>query len=107
MTFDPTKPCTTRDGCAVVIYCTDAPGIFPIHGRIDGGACPSCWGSDGRRYPGEEREFDLINVPPPKRVIYRNFYGLGSAYTSRAEADAAAAPGRIACVRIEEGQFDE
>lgn len=32
----------TRDGRDVVIYCTDAPGDWPIHGRINGDRMPEC-----------------------------------------------------------------
>ena len=108
--FDPTKPCTTRDGRAVVIYCTDAPGLWPIHGRIQDHSEPRSWHANGRYWSAGETCFDLINVPQPKRVWYFNVYedkcAIGG-YLTRASADKLAAPGRIACVRVEEGQYDE
>ena len=57
----------TRDGRDVVIYCTDAPGAFPIHGRLN-----DIWRVVSWEYSGKCRNtlmgngsFDLINRPIP------------------------------------------
>ncbi len=111
MSIDWTKPVQTRDGRKVVIYCTDAPGDFPVHGRIDGMEDPDTWRLDGAFICGASSSLDLINAPEPKRVAWVNLYPdqYGGAYKTKAEADEFCAHNRIACVRVEwsPGQFDE
>ena len=117
--LDLTKPMQTRDGRAVVIYCTDVvPGDYPIHGRIVGEPVPRSWKRDGHYTRCEAQEGDLINVPEPEREVttWLNVYEaegapFACAYDSRREADRRASSRRIACVRsvikYRPGQFDE
>ncbi len=113
MSIDFTKPVQTRDGRKVVIYCTDAPVAYPVHGRVDGLEEPGTWTRDGRFIIDSENidPLDLINAPEPKRVSWVNLYPdqHGDAYKTKAEADEFCAHNRIACVRVEwsPGQFDE
>lgn len=78
MTFDPTKPCRTRDGRAVRILATDARSIQPIVALVEaypGDEVPSGnqtesveqFYEDGRfaylNQPGDEDSgWDLVNV---------------------------------------------
>lgn len=55
----------TRDGRDVEIYCTDAPGIWPIHGRINGSGAPLAWNICGRFRLDCSSAVDLINRPAP------------------------------------------
>lgn len=57
----------TRDERNVVIYCTDAPGDRPIHGRIEAASLPSAWDANGKfLWPDKEQSpGDLINRPAP------------------------------------------
>lgn len=73
--FDPTKLYLTRDGHKVGIYCTDAPGPFPIQGRIlyKNRHRLREWTEKGMINPYVESHDDIINIPepPPKpRVWY-------------------------------------
>lgn len=67
-TFDPSKPCQTRDGKKVEIRFTDGPGIYPIVGYIIdesplGGV--EEWALDGLYSIGDPyHPRDLINIPP-------------------------------------------
>jgi len=66
-TFDPTKPVQTRDGREVVIYTTNAPGAYPIHGRINyanSGSLAASWTIRGQfRTSLENFPGDLVNIP--------------------------------------------
>lgn len=63
----------TRDGRDVVIYCTDAPGLCPIHGRVDGICRSLSWIKNGKvQYLSEDTDYfsddpalDLVNRPVP------------------------------------------
>lgn len=55
----------TRDERYVVIYCTDAPGNSPIHGRINGVSAAITWNIHGRFRVDRLPELDLINRPAP------------------------------------------
>lgn len=61
--LDFTKPVQTRDGRKVVIYTTEAPGTWPVHGRIEGTMEPWCWGRTGT-FGIAPSPCDLINTPP-------------------------------------------
>lgn len=65
-TFDPTKPCRTRDGREVRILCTDAPGERPIIGYMilnDGQIAVNTWLSGGHFMKfGQLVGIDLINT---------------------------------------------
>ena len=62
-----------RDGRKVVIYCTDAPGKFPIHGRITNEYCPFAWNIDGLCSNGRY-SMALIPAPPEPITVYVNVY---------------------------------
>ena len=112
--LDLTKPVQTKDGRPVRILCTDREGTdWPVVGLVTCGdeEYHMYWMSNGN--PKWNTEDKLVNVPPPKQVLYFNMYkdGTRGAYKTRDSADKASAylTGRIACVRVEfsEGQFDE
>jgi hypothetical protein len=48
--WEPGEQYCLREVGSAVIYCTDAPGPFPIHGRFLDiqGQTPSAWGRNGR-----------------------------------------------------------
>lgn len=48
MKIDINKQYQTRDGRAVTLYCTDAPGLLPVHGRIEGKKAAVSWDAQGR-----------------------------------------------------------
>ena len=102
--FDPKKPCQTRDGRKVIIYCTDAPGDCPIHGRIEGQSRPDCWRITGIFAPESlEMISDLVNIPE-KIIRWINVYNKSGeflSYKSKAEADYAAGSRRTACIKVE------
>lgn len=99
----------TRDGRKVVIYCTDAPGDFPVHGRVDQHKHPLSWSLDGSpscAYFG----FELYQSTKRGRVegwvnVYSN--GLSDMWPTRDAADRYTFA-RIACVKVsieyEEGE---
>ena len=67
MTFDPTKPVQTRDGCKARIICTDKGGDYPIVALV-----PSTNGKDriitfnkqGKNTTGlSQTKYDLVNIP--------------------------------------------
>lgn len=106
---------TTRDGRMVVIYRTDAPGHFCIHGVVmhgDGGWTPATWTSNGSLSPGCTRGLDLVQPEPPRFRHERwvNVWregGIGDFFDTKQEADEWALrpdgisdPDRIACIRI-------
>lgn len=101
--LDGSRPVTTRDGLEVVLYCVDAPGPYPVHGRVEGVHLPSSWGLHGTVQPGGHPHNNLIQ--PPRRFKYErwvNVYedGWTPMSDTRAGADLAATPKRIACVKI-------
>lgn len=58
----------TRDGRDVVVYCTDAPGPYPIHGRVEGLIASVSWNETGISFYGVggiEGIGNLINRPAP------------------------------------------
>lgn len=71
------KPCPWKagewapahGGGRALIYCTDAPGNFPIHGRMDGEDEPTKWQGDGL-CPDRGSDFDLLPPPRVERVVY-------------------------------------
>lgn len=67
MSIDFTKPVQTRDGRKVTIYRTDAPGVYRVHGHIEGNIFPTAWTQEGHDSGTSDR--DLINVPEPKRTV--------------------------------------
>lgn len=65
--LDGTKPVTTRDGRKVTLYCIDAPGEYPVHGRIEDWL-PDAWRFDGANGSDCPATFDLIQ-PKVKHTI--------------------------------------
>jgi hypothetical protein len=67
MSFDPTKPVQTRDGCKARIICTDVIGKYPIIALItnkDGIYETShSFTAEGKIYLNETHPFDLVNIP--------------------------------------------
>lgn len=55
----------TRNERDVVIYCTDAPGAYPIHGRISDGFLARSWDIEGRSSAVGVDDDDLINRAAP------------------------------------------
>ena len=99
----------TRDGREARIYAIDGRGGYPLHGAVldSGGWNAATWDRAGRLIDNEKNDLDLM---PPKRVWYVNVYrrpeeSIG--HTTREDADMYARDDRVACVRVEEGQFDE
>lgn len=104
---------TTRDGRAVRILCTDAPGDCPpapVVGLINGDQTAYHWQSNGQwaSYP---TDYDLVEFKEEKRgwinvyprdmdhpTILATAQGV---YASKRSADVCANPDRIACIAIE------
>lgn len=119
-TLDLTKPLRTRDGLGTVtIYCTDAPGDYPIHGRVQHPmnnpkkTFAENWDIEGHHYA--DSCFDLANLPEPLEVwvnIYEKNGSLvgGCGHQTRMIANANAGPNRIGCVLVlidNHRRFDE
>ena len=104
--LDGTRPVTTRDGKKVTLYCVDAPGEEPIHGRFEGSDGPTSWFKGGKYFCMGENNLDLIQPPPAPKPFKRKFWvniypdcAVG-AYDTKELANAWAEPARIACVRV-------
>lgn len=110
--LDGSRPVTTRDGRKVVLYCVDAPGEWPVHGRVEGAYRPSSWGLNGCVFCGSHSSRDLIQ--PSRGFKYErwmNVYSdpaLGGHYMTKEDADRRSGTARIACVKVivegEEGE---
>jgi hypothetical protein len=85
--FEPGKIYKTRGGEDALIYCVDAPGNFPVHGRV--GAFLLQWAKDGNYWAKEPRghhSHDLI-APAPKcisRTVWVNVYENGTVFCETA-----------------------
>ena len=66
----------TRDGREALIYCTDAPEPWPIHGRIDGRPGSQCWGSGGAFNANALQSLGDLLPPAPPRVRERVYVNL-------------------------------
>lgn len=107
MTFDPTKPVQTRDGCPARVLCTDRRTsseypIIALYNAVNGDEVIESYTPEGfvgyRQHPCS---CDLVNVPE-KRTVFINVFSCGvSAYSSRAAADRASTSYRICCVETE------
>lgn len=109
--IDWTKPVRTKDGRAVRVVCTDAPGSHPIIGIVEGVREPFCWEVTGVYEEGVELGIELENVPQRiQREYWVNVYqnGLGTAYETKYAAGEARGTQCLACVKItidcEEGE---
>jgi hypothetical protein len=107
--IDINKKYRTRDGREVRIYATDGRAMYPIHGAIlqQHGWQQSCWAVDGLHSISSSGNHsgDIIEVRPRhKRTVWMNVYGSGivpEVWSSKENADRAAACGRIACIKVE------
>ena len=111
--IDWTKPVQTRDGRKVMIYCTNAPGMYPVHGRIEGERRASSWTLDGAVIEGSRGPCDLVNVPPKMLKVdcWINVYpDKVQIHVSRFGANNNAPESRLACIHVvrevEEGTFE-
>ena len=109
--IDWTKPVRTKDGRAVRVVCTDAPGSHPIIGIVEGVREPFCWEVTGVYKEGLELGIELENAPQRiQREYWANIYsdGAGGLFETKKDADRVAGTERIACVPIpidcEEGE---
>ncbi len=75
MTFDPTKPCTTRDGREVRLFSERMKNGDLVGAVTEKDGCEVCktWEPDGRTWAGLKMSSDLINIPE-KRTVWVNFY---------------------------------
>ena len=111
--IDINKKYRTRDGREVRIYATDGDGDPSTHGAIKDYYrwSAAVWKNDGKwlwsasSFGEPSQSLDLIEVPPRhKRTVWMNVYGSGivpEVWSSKENADRAAACGRIACIKVE------
>lgn len=120
--LDLTKPVQTRNGRPVRILATDAKGGQSVAGLVtDRGGYETAYlwsahghhfGNDADNGPRVTDDFDLVNVPEPKKTgtMWLNVYPNvpSAAHSSRPAADLNATHSRLACIRVDwaEGQFD-
>jgi hypothetical protein len=98
--IDINKKYRTRDGREVRIYATDGVEGEKVHGSVKRsyGWCAETWPINGLH--SVDSSLDLFEVcPRHKRTVWLNVYGSGivpEAWSSKENADRAAACGRIA-----------
>jgi hypothetical protein len=75
MKFEAGKTYKTRGGEEAFIYCVDAPGACPIHGRIRNEMLR--WTESGNMIASHKHSYDLIAPEPERisRIAYVNDYG--------------------------------
>ena len=112
MTFDPSKPCKTKDGRFVEIITTDGREPYPIVGYVEDTLIPWLWYRTGKRSDLSPEDHDLINIPEPKLSgeVWVNFYLVTPptspatidwrTYSTREMADRCSGPNRIACIHV-------
>lgn len=101
MKFEPGKTYPTRSGEEALIYAVDAPGSFPIHGRL--GDYAVMWMADGRVANGVECPQDIAPPAPERvsRIVYANVWPKGvDVYRSEGAARLHANPGIAEPLRI-------
>lgn len=105
MTFDPSKPCQTRDGRPVEIITTKGRGPKPIIGYIGNNERTESWDSNGNaqiKWGIVQTQSDLINVPEPKSSgkvwvnVYKNKEA--TAWSTKEMANEYEGNYRIACI---------
>lgn len=112
------KTWTTRDGRKVVIYCTDAPGEYQIHGRIvdEDDEPPVSWTAAGRLLDGCSARLDRDLISPRKTIkvdFWVNVYpdNCPCTHLTKESADKESYSKRIACkhivLEVTEGEFDQ
>lgn len=100
MTFEAQR---MRNGELATIYCRDAPGEWPIHGRDKKGMARS-WRADGRwRDDGTDHHFDLM--PSEPKVLWQRWdniypHGRGGFYASLLQAVRARRRNCLSTIRI-------
>ena len=97
--FKPGQTYKTRGGREALIYCNDAPGDYPVHGRIDTGVVT--WTGSGCSSIGfAYSSSDLIPPAPPRirEMGWCNLWRDGSISFYRSQADAEYAAGAY-CIR--------
>lgn len=96
MKFEPNKTYKTRSGEEAFIYCVDAPGACPIHGRI--GNDMIRWTESGNMISTHKHPYDLISPEPWRisRIVYVNDYKEGIVSHNTEESARSAACGRPA-----------
>jgi len=105
MSFDPSKPCKTKDGREARIICVDAEGPEPIVALVKshiGDEYIERYTPEGRVQPNSSNH-DLINIPETRWVnIYEEY--AGKVCNSRAQADDICdVDGRTACLQFQDG----
>ena len=110
--LDGSRPVTTRDGRKVTLYCIDAPGHWPVHGRVENHDSPCGWTHEGYFFSSAAGiSLDLIQLP--RRFKYEreaNVTREGGLflYSTKEDASRLALSSRIACIKIvvegEEGE---
>lgn len=117
--LDLTKQLRTRDGEGrVTIYCADAPGVKPVHGRVDyacGSSVLLSWHLDGSFSASGPMSNDLINEPESTvrwvniHEDERGILSLDGLFKSKDQADALCYHDqRIGRIRIDNyRRFDE
>lgn len=117
--LDLTKPLRTSDGEGrVTIYCVDAPGVKPVHGRVDyacGSSVLLSWHLDGSFSASGPMNNDLINEPESTvrwvniHEDERGILSLDGLFKSKDQADALCYHDqRIGRIRIDNyRRFDE
>lgn len=105
--WQPGQEYPLRDGGAAHIYCTDAPGEYPIHGRINSDWYPVAWDVDGRVDHGENNPHDLL-PPRAERVAYLYRGRYGDTFASSCPPDkASAAHTCVGSAIVREGEFHD
>jgi hypothetical protein len=105
MAIDISRVKRTRGGAEVRIYATDGEGLYPIHGAFFNGDwwVMQTWTSDGVVRCGPESDYDLVEEPRTMELdLWVNVYrdGTTSTWRRKGDADAAALPGRFACINV-------
>lgn len=107
MTFNPEKPCTTRDEDVVVILSTEMWGKKSIAAMIGKGDRQKLYRyfGNGQYFIGRKSRRDLINIP---NELFVNIYDVDHLHAefhySRDSADECATDQRIACLPFTKGQ---
>lgn len=115
--IDITKTYKTRDGMEVNLLMVDGGGEYPVVGAINFGSNgwnAHEWDDNGRFIgPCKTHGNDLIEAKHD-RFVWVNIYPCTVGYCdypTRTDADSMAAPGRVACIKLNltelEGRFDD
>ncbi|HMD53823.1 MAG TPA: hypothetical protein VKJ65_04655 [Phycisphaerae bacterium] len=100
MKFEAGKTYKTRGGEEAFIYCVDAPGALPIHGRI--GAALYSWTEGGNILSVCSHQDDLI-APEPERIsrmVWVNIHKNNDSYYYFSQDEARSCSGHPGSKRI-------